>query len=881
MRKLFLGLLLFALLDFTYGQAITYQAENVPLTQVFADLETKYELYFSYADNDVALVHVSVDANEQPIDEFLHTLLVTRQFNYEEVEKGFYSIIKTQSISLDIQINDVESGEELPFATARVVGTTQGFIGDLFGGFDVTIENPESTQLEFSFVGYEAQVIDLGAVDPTQTLNIQLEKDVRELDGVVIREYLNKGVTTDDRASSIAIDVQEMEILPGLSERDVLLSAQILAGVGSADESASGINIRGSASNNSLIYWNNIPVYQAAHYFGNISSFIPSVVGQMEVYKNHIPLNYGGSTAGLLLLDSRQGSGDWIGETSLNLTHADFYTNVPLLDGDMHVTLAGRRSYNDLLATFTFNSLSNKIFEGSQTEDIQQDITEDQFEYNSKLIFSDLNLIIDYELSSKEELSFSALYSQSQLDYFSESEEGEREASQVHNVNSRGANLTWTRRWHDRFSSVFSTSITDYHMDYGLQREEPNEGEEEEEEEEAGLEPVNNRETRSNGLENWESRFTLNYNPVGQHYLKAGYQFNRVNAALVIDEQLSIEEDYFERNTATGFTQGLFLDYFGKLDNGLQLGAGVRQNWTSTVPGSKLDRHVRLNYAINDDWLIKSSWGFYHQYITSLQEVDFVFSNTIEQNWVIASEDADVPIIRNDQWVLGFLMDKGNWLFDLDLFTKDVDAPISRNFGPAVNDQDGDPLVLGSERITGLDLMVKRRWKYYKAWLSYSFQDSEVSVEIDDEEEVNFTSGINLRHQFQLSQTFQWQDWEFSMGYTRKSGLPYTEPLRAVFVEEEDDESYYEIEYQSVNSRRLKDYERIDLSLWYKFAQNNKLPFKGEVGFSVLNVLNRENLYSRLFSVDISDENTDQVVISRIDRRLIGITPNLSVRLIW
>lgn len=872
MRKLLLGLLLFTLLDYTYGQTITYQADSVPLSQVFADLEAKYELYFSYAENDVASIVVSVNAEEQNIDSLLEALLVKRQFNYEQVEQGFYSIARAQSITLNIQINDGESGEELPFATARVLGTTQGFIGDLSGSFDVTIKKPESTQLEFSFVGYQPQVIDLSAVDPTQILTIQLEKDIRELDGVVIREYLNKGVTTDDRASSIAIDVQEMEILPGLSERDVLLSAQILAGVGSADESASGINIRGSASNNSLIYWNNIPVYQAAHYFGNISSFIPSVVGQMEVYKNHVPLNYGGSTSGLLLLDSREGNSEWIGETSLNLTHGDFYTNLPLLDGDLHVTLAGRRSYNDLFATFTFNSLSNKIFEGSVTEDIQQSITEDQFEYNSKLIFSDLNLIIDYELSSKEELSFSALYSQSQLDYFSESEEGEREASQAHNVNSRGANLTWTRRWHDRFSSEISTSVTDYHMDYGLLSEEPDEEEEER---------ATNRETRANDLENWESRLTFNYNPIGQHFLKGGYQFNQVDAALIIDEQLSLEEDYFERNATSGFTQGLFLDYFGKLKNGLQFGAGVRQNWTSTVPGSKLDRHIRLNYAINGDWLIKSSWGFYHQYLTALQEVDFIFSNTIEQNWVMASEDADVPIIRNDQWVLGVLMDKGNWLVDLDLFTKDVDAPISRNFGPAVDDQDGEPLILGTERITGLDLMIKRRWKYYRAWLSYSFQDSEVSVEIEDEEEISFTSGINLRHQFQLSQTFQWQDWEFSMGYTRKSGLPYTEPLRTVFIEEDDGESYYEIEYQSVNSRRLKDYERIDLSLWYKFAHNTKLPFNGEVGFSVLNVLNRENLYSRVFSVDRPDESTDPVVISRIDRRLIGITPNLSVRLIW
>lgn len=872
MRKVFFGLLFFNLVNFSYGQInISYRANSIPLSQVFSDLEAQYGLYFSFAVNDIVAIRITADAQEKPIDEFLLELLAPHQLNFERVQEGFYSILRTKSLMFNIHINDVDSQEGLPFATARIHGTDKGIVSDLKGNLAVVIDNPIATQLEFSFVGYQALSMDMGTIDPTHPLIIGLEKDIRELDGVVIREYLNKGVTTDERAASIAIDVQEMEILPGLSERDVLLSAQILAGVGSADESASGINIRGSASSNSLIYWNNIPVYQAAHYFGNISSFIPSVVGKLEIFKNHVPIDYGGSSSGLLLIETREGDDHWIGETSLNLTHADFYTNIPVLDGDMHVSLAGRRSYNDLLATPTFNSLSNKIFEGSVTEDIQQGFSDDEFEYNSNLVFSNLNLIIDYELSSREELSLSALFSQSQLDYFSGDEDEEQEVSQVHNVNSKGINLAWTRRWLDRISSEVSTSLTDYHMDYGLlnQSEEDNE-------------TSVSREVRANDLQNWESRTTINYNFLAGHYLKAGYQFNQLDAVLLIDEQLFLEEDFQERNSTSGFTQGLFLDYFGKLNNGLQFGAGIRQNWTSTVPRSKLDRQFRLNYAINEDWLFKSSYGFYHQYITSLQEVDFIFSNTIEQNWVIADQEEGIPIIRNEQWVFGVLMDKGTWLIDLDFFTKDVDAPISRNFGPVVDDGNDEPIVLGTERISGLDLTIKRRWKYYRAWLSYSFQDSEVSVVLDDEEEVNFTSGINLPHQFQFSQTFKWKGWEFSTGYTHKSGLPFTQATGLIFVEEnEAEESFYDIEYQGVNTNRLNAYERLDVSLWYKVSQKRKFPFKGEIGFSLLNVMNRNNLYSRTFFVDESDEIEDQIILSGSDRKLIGFTPNLSIRLIW
>ena len=91
-------------------------------------------------------------------------------------------------------------------------------------------------------------------------------------------------------ASSFKILPQEMEVLPGLSERDVLLSAQIISGISSNDETASGLNIRGSSRDNTFFYWNNIPMYQAAHYFGNISSFIPSSIGEVDIYKNYVPV---------------------------------------------------------------------------------------------------------------------------------------------------------------------------------------------------------------------------------------------------------------------------------------------------------------------------------------------------------------------------------------------------------------------------------------------------------------------------------------------------------------------------------------------------------------------------------------------------------------
>ena len=868
MTRLFLVVLLVTLSCITRAQTrITYTADSIPLSLVFTDLERDYQLFFSYSVNDIQDVFIRIEAFQIAVDSFLTTILTPMHFRFEEIEPKFYALTTAPTASLKLTIEDAETGEPLPFATARMVGATQGFISNLNGQFDMEIPNPRQTVLEFSFVGYQPQLIHVRDLNTAHT-RLSMQKEVRELDGVVVREYLNQGITIDDRAAAINIDVQEMEILPGLSERDVLLSAQILAGIGSADESAAGINIRGSASNNSLIYWNNIPVYQAAHYFGNISSFIPSMVGEVEIYKNHVPTPYGGSSAGLLLVNSREGTHDWTGETHLNLTHADVFTSIPFADGDGHISFGGRRSHNDLLATPTFNALSDKLFEGTVTQDVQQGLSDGEFQYNSKLIFGDLNLVVDFELSSKDQLEMSLLYSGSQLNYSSGFEEGEDSEGviQVHNIDSKGANVNWTSRWAPKWSSKLSTSYADYHMDYGMSNRRSDD--------EAVLE---DRDTRANNIHNWENRLTVTYSPIIGHYLNTGYQFNHIETDLNIDVDLVYEEDFTETSSSAGITQGLFLDYFGKFTNGLQLGAGLRQNVYSTLDDSKMDVQFRVNHEINPKWMLKSSWGIYHQHITTVQELEFIFSNTIEQNWILANEAFDVPVLRNLQGVMGMLYEHKGWLVDLDVYYKDVDAPISRNFGLPVEAESNES-ILGSERIAGMDLLIKRKWRNYRAWVSYAYQHSEVSIDINEEEELNFPSGISVPHQFQFSQTLRQGAWEFSTGYTFKSGLPYTQASDLQFVVEEDD-AYYNIIYDAVNGERLRLYHRLDASVWYKFETSGKPHFRGEVGLSILNLLNIKNLYSRTFFVDELEE--DQFVLARRDLQLIGFTPNLSVRLFW
>lgn len=75
----------------------------------------------------------------------------------------------------------------------------------------------------------------------------------QHLEEIVIKEYLTLGVSKKKDDSSISLSPQELGILPGLTEPDVLQSIQLLPGVQSPTETAAGLYIRGGTPDQNLI----------------------------------------------------------------------------------------------------------------------------------------------------------------------------------------------------------------------------------------------------------------------------------------------------------------------------------------------------------------------------------------------------------------------------------------------------------------------------------------------------------------------------------------------------------------------------------------------------------------------------------------------------
>ncbi|GIV43327.1 MAG: hypothetical protein KatS3mg035_0450 [Bacteroidia bacterium] len=85
-----------------------------------------------------------------------------------------------------------------------------------------------------------------------------------------------------------------------LGEVDIIRSIQLLPGVSTVGEGASGFNVRGGNIDQNLILLDEAPVFNSSHLFGFFSVFNPDAVKDVKLVKGGIPSVYGGRLSSLL-----------------------------------------------------------------------------------------------------------------------------------------------------------------------------------------------------------------------------------------------------------------------------------------------------------------------------------------------------------------------------------------------------------------------------------------------------------------------------------------------------------------------------------------------------------------------------------------------------
>ena len=179
-------------------------------------------------------------------------------------------------------------------------------------------------------------------------LEIEVEEDIVTLKEVVIEAEKDKNVSGMQMGLE-KIDIKTMKQVPtAFGETDLLRVVLTLPGVKSVGEGSTGLNVRGGATDQNLILFNDATLYNPSHLFGFFSAFNPDILQSVELYKSAIPAKYGGRLSSVLDITTREGNKKkFAGSGGIGPLTSRLTLEGPLVKDKSAFIVSGRASYSD------------------------------------------------------------------------------------------------------------------------------------------------------------------------------------------------------------------------------------------------------------------------------------------------------------------------------------------------------------------------------------------------------------------------------------------------------------------------------------------------------------------------------------------------------
>src|ERR1035437_6949675 len=150
----------------------------------------------------------------------------------------------SQQYTISGYVKDAKNGEALIGVSIYKQGTSIAVTSNVYGFYSLTLPQGNHTIL-LSYLGYTTQQKEISLTKNT-TLNIELPEESKELNEVVITSEREDQNVKSIEMSVIKMDIKQIAKIPALlGEVDVIRSIQLLPGVTTMGEGATGFNVRG------------------------------------------------------------------------------------------------------------------------------------------------------------------------------------------------------------------------------------------------------------------------------------------------------------------------------------------------------------------------------------------------------------------------------------------------------------------------------------------------------------------------------------------------------------------------------------------------------------------------------------------------------------
>ncbi|MEL6635404.1 MAG: TonB-dependent receptor plug domain-containing protein [Bacteroidota bacterium] len=845
-----------------YGQLyISGNFQDLPLETVIETLEREYDLVFVYTQQLVAEERVTARFEQTEIERALGRILAGTPLYFDRTQERYFILRPRREEELEPPRELCgravgRDGLPLAFANVYLPRLALGTSADEEGRFRWSVRALPEDRIEISYVGYDTQSRSVSQL--VDCPDILLGFASFSMPEVVVQEYVTKGIRQTGEPGQVLLRPREMNVVPGLTEADLLRMVELLPGIQSIDESATGLHIRGGTPDQNLILWDGIPVYNGGHFFGMISAFNPYIVEEVAVYRSDFGAEYGGRLAGVIDISSREKIPEKItADLGLNFTHADAAVTIPLAKRRSALTLSARRAYTDLIQSPTYNKLSERVFQRGKINNAKV-LIDEGFPINDELrfVFNDLNLKWSWQLNPRDRIALSSFGIFDRLFFEAEEVQDYFLSEDQLEFSNVGISGRWDRKWRPGLHSRLTVAYTGLENAYLTRNSTALNAD-------WDFDFSQNNTIRDFSLQ-WQQQWTASE----ALDLKWGYEYRDQRVERSWQYLMDLEEADTDENIA----QTVHLTLQPHLGDRHRWHLGLRWNFLNGPGRSYWEPRFSWQYRSPGAWRLKAAVGQHYQFLSQVVALNDLELN--QQLWVMADGESDIPVARGRHLSLGTFWDWNNWQLEVEGYHKRLLGLTS--FSPVFLDNFREEFYAeGSGRVWGVDVLLKRRWAKYQTWLSYTYSRVWYTFDIYNNDDA-FPAPHDRPHYLTTIHQLELDRWNLSLSWKLASGRAYTQ---AEDIQEREEELFPLYNFDRTNAERLPLYHRLDLSFLYRFPLA-KGRTQATLGLSVLNVYNRENLLGRQYFVDYDDEAEAHFLETR-DRPMLGITPNLVVRLRW
>ena len=780
---------------------------------------------------------------------FLFVLFLSTSFVYSQDKKHI----------LSGYVKDQKNGESLVGAVVSIKGTNQGVSTNEYGFYSLSLPDGPHV-IEVSIVGYTTYSFSVNLAKNT-TKNFELSEDSKLLDEVEVT-----GVAEDNNIKSVEMSVAKLDIkqinkIPALfGEVDIVRAIQLLPGVTTMGEGASGFNVRGGNIDQNLILLDEAPVFNSSHLFGFFSVFNPDAVKDVKLIKGGIPAQYGGRVSSILDIRMKEGNSKKTTFTGgIGTIFSRFSIESPIVKDKVSFILAGRRSYIDALVK-PFLKSSSPI-------------------KKADFYFYDLTAKVNWRMNDKNTFYVSG--------YFG------RDVFGATGFKFNWGNATATARWNHIFNSKMFMNLTYFYSNYDYLLD-------------FKQESNNQRFNWTSNIINNSGKADFSYYPNARNTLRFGaqalfYNFLPYDATGTIDNTVikftSERKHGVEYSAYIGNEQKLLprlsAEYGLRISYYTFVGKGTAYTFGDTLPNEELpltgsqtyssgkliqdyinpEPRFAMNYVINQKSSVKVSYNRMAQY---LQLISNTAASTPLDVYTIATNNLQ-PLIA-DQGSAGYFRNFFDNMFEtsVEVYYKYMKNQMDYidNANLFINPTVENQLVQGLGRAYGAEFYIKKSRGKLNGWISYTLSKTERLVNGISNDKW-FYSRYDRTHVLSTVVNYDLtKRWSLSANFVYLTGTPATFPNSKIQVQN------WNIPYNTTGTRnnyRITPYHRLDLGATYQFKNNDTKRYKQNIVLSVYNVYNRRNAYSIYFRTKAGTTfETEAVRFSVIGSFVPAITYNFN-----